>query len=118
MLLQGVHGKSNRSANRYHNAGVKAMVRAAELRLAFMLPFTAWPVLVWINTWGTAPWGRHSREAMAFVGGDAMHATWACSILALILLVISRPQAKVVVLWLLVALLNEFAMFEFVLASS
>lgn len=54
---------------------------------------------------------------MAFVGLEAMHLSWACTLISLAILVAIKPRLQRLGCWLMLALINDFAMFQFVVLT-
>lgn len=46
--------------------------RAILWRLGIWIPLTPWPVLIWIQSLGRAPWSIHSAEALFIVANQAL----------------------------------------------
>jgi hypothetical protein len=87
-------------------------------RLAFVIPFTPWPVFFWVNSLGRYSTGRHSAEALYPMREEAVlftGASWAVGLL-LILLVRRDPWLKV--WWVNVTAINAWLLWQYLLGHA
>lgn len=89
--------------------------RSRALRLAFLVPLTPWPVLLWIQSQGRYMWSAlHSAEALNAVHLQALLSIIATSGIALGLLCLARPSLPLRAHWSTFAFVNALFLFVYV----
>ncbi|RYG44164.1 hypothetical protein EON79_15465 [bacterium] len=76
--------------------------RGILLRLAFWLPLTIWPVLLWIGTEPAFSTGRHACEALNTVATQALHFVFLSGVIGFVLICkyFRKSEEWVIPLWL------------------
>jgi len=88
------------------------------LGLAFAIPLTPWPVLVWIQSQGTYTWSKHSAEALNAVASQAMVACLATTTLGFVLVLACGRNAATRYAWTALAILNAIALWSYIIANA
>lgn len=97
---------------------LKETPRQYAARLAFTVPLTAWPVLIYFRNLEDQRWGRHSASATAIVAPTLGGIVVATSFLAILLAIFGKSSFGTKVFSILFILLNFWLLIEFCMAGT